>query len=105
MITKHQHIQQLHVQQQHKQHHIIHRENVTQCVDRYHDVCTIRAIAELTESKSYLGCIQCLPYQKPCIYYREASVFSYKYMQHSISIFARRLNGVIKRKEFTMSIV
>ena len=58
-------------------------------VDRYHgvsDVSTLRAIAELTRSKSYLGCIQCLPYQKPCIYYREASEFTYQYMSNAISI-------------------
>ena len=58
-------------------------------VDRYHgvsDVSTLRAIAELTQTSSYLGCIQCLPYQQPCIYYREASEFAYKFMQHSISI-------------------
>jgi len=58
-------------------------------VDRYHgvsDVSSLRAIAELTTTKSYLGCVQCLPYSKPCIYYREASEFSYTFMQSTISI-------------------
>ena len=58
-------------------------------VDRYHgvsDVSTLRAIAELTQTKAYLGCIQCLPYQKPSQYFREASEFTYKYMKNSISI-------------------
>jgi len=58
-------------------------------VDRYHgcsDVSTLRAIAELTQSGSYLGCIQCLPHQQPCVYYREASEFTYQYMPDSISI-------------------
>merc|ERR1712126_142372 len=32
------------------------------------------------------GCIQCLPWQKPCVYYREASEFTYQRMPGSISI-------------------
>ena len=47
---------------------------------------SLRAIAELTQSNSYLGCIHCLPHQLPCVYYREASEFTYKFMSNSISI-------------------
>ena len=58
-------------------------------MDRYHgcsDVSSLRAIAELTQTGSYLGCIHCLPWQKPCVYYREASEFTYQLMPRTISI-------------------
>ena len=44
-------------------------------MDRYHgvsDVSTLRAIAELTVSNEYLGCIHLLPNMKPCKLYEEA---------------------------------